>query len=268
MNLKNKENHLEEILKKYKKIVVAFSGGVDSSFLLVKGIETLGRQNVLAVNLISSMQPKREEDYAKNFAEKYKAHIIYLKADEYSIKEFVENSKDRCYFCKHAIFTKIIEESKKKGFNIICDGTNYDDLNDYRPGLRALKELNVKSPLKEAKLSKNEIRELSKKINIETWKKPSAACLASRVPYGTKISPEIMKKVELSEEFLRQLGFINHRVRYHGNIARIEINLEQIKLLLENREKIIKKFKEIGFLYVTMDLSGYTMGSQNLAIGG
>lgn len=261
-----KYKNLESLLKSYGKISVAFSGGVDSSFLVVAAKKILGKENVLAINLISSMQPKSEENYAKDFADKYDINLIRIPANEYSIHGFVENSKDRCYFCKHAIFSKVIEISKSNGFDIVADGTNSDDEGDYRPGMRALKELSVMSPLKEVGLTKSEIRALLKDMDVETYNKPSAACLASRVPYGTEITREILKQVELSEEYLKSLGFINHRVRYHGNLARIEVTENQFQLLIDNRLEIVKNIKSFGFIFVTCDLLGYTVGSHNLVL--
>lgn len=264
--LGNKYEDYKKKIKSYKKVAVAFSGGVDSSFLVVSAKEILGKENVLAINLMSSMQPESEENYAREFAEKYDINLIRLNANEYAIEGFVENSKDRCYYCKTTIFKTVIKTAKEKGFDVVVDGTNSDDEVDYRPGMRALKELNVRSPLKESGLTKIEIRTLLKKMNIETYNKPSAACLASRIPYGTRITREVLKQVELSEEFLKSIGFINHRVRYHGNLARIEVTEDQFRLLIEKRIEIVERLKSFGFIYVTCDLLGYTVGSHNLVL--
>lgn len=266
INIEKKYNRLEDLLKSYGSIAVAFSGGVDSSFLVIAAKKILGKKNLLAINLVSSMQPESEENYAKEFADKYDIDLIRIPADEYSIEGFVQNSKDRCYYCKHSIFSKVIEISKENGFKVVADGTNADDEGDYRPGMKALKELNVKSPLKEVELTKSEIRTLLKEMNVETYNKPSAACLASRVPYGTEITKEILKQVELSEEYLKSLGFVNHRVRYHGNLARIEVTENQFQLLIDNRLDIVKNLKSFGFIFVTCDLLGYTVGSHNLVL--
>ncbi|MDO5717150.1 MAG: ATP-dependent sacrificial sulfur transferase LarE [Tissierellia bacterium] len=259
-----KEIALRKILQSYGKVAIAFSGGVDSSFLLFYAADVLGKENVLPITLTMSMHTKREREETITLAQGFQH--IFVEAEEYSMEGFVENGKERCYHCKKGIFEKILREAKERGFTIVADGTNFDDLDDYRPGLRALQELNIQSPLKEAGLTKRDIREISKERKIPTWNKPSKACLASRIPYGTKITPQAIAMVEACEDYLWDLGFISCRVRHHGTIARIEVPVEKIEALVQHREAIDHYFKSQGFLFVTLDLGGYQMGSLNLEL--
>lgn len=253
---------LLERLKEKENICIAFSGGVDSTFLLKAAKVALGK-NVLAITVASSMCPERELTEAKKFCDEIGVRHILIEADEYSVPEFVENDKERCYFCKKGIFTKVKGIAKENGFDFVADGSNKDDDNDYRPGMRALRELEVISPLREVGLTKKEIREISKELNIETWDKPSMACLASRIPYGKKITRDKIKKVELAEEFLLSKGFKQFRVRYYDELAKIEVLKEEICKAIDISEEIIGKFKEIGFTYITIDLEGFRTGSMN-----
>lgn len=257
-----KYNKLISILKEKQRICIAFSGGVDSTFLLKVAQIALG-ENVLAITVKSSMCPHRELKEAEEFCKSIGVKHIFLDANEYSVPEFVENGKERCYFCKKGIFTKVKEVAEKEGFQSVADGSNVDDDGDYRPGIRALKELEVISPLKEAALTKAEIRQLSKELNLPTWDKPSMACLASRIPYGKEITIEKLKKVEYAEEFLLTKGFKQFRVRYYDDLAKIEVLKEEIPKVIKLSEEIILKFKEIGFKYITIDLEGYRTGSMN-----
>ena len=209
------------------------------------------------------MNPEREVKESIEFCKEIGVKHILIEADEYNIPEFVANNKERCYFCKKAIFKKIKEKAKNQGYNIVADGSNVDDDSDYRPGMKALKELGVISPLKEAKLSKNEIREICKEINLSVWNKPSMACLATRIPYGTSISRDKLKKVELAEEILLNKGFKQFRVRYYHELAKIEVLKEDIPKIISISEEIIDEFKNIGFNYITLDLEGFRSGSMN-----
>jgi uncharacterized protein len=264
LDLQSKYNHLKQYIKELGSLGVAFSGGVDSTFLLAVTHQVL-RDKAIAVTIRSSMYTQRENKEAKAFAAQLGVKHIIIDADEYSVKEFVENTKDRCYFCKHAIFTKIKEIAVQNGIHYVADGSNADDANDFRPGTKAITELEVVSPLKIVGLTKQEIRELSKEMNLPTWDKPSFACLASRIPYGTKITREKLRMVEQGEEYLMDLGFRQFRVRHHGDIARIEVLPEDRKRFFNEQflDKIASKFKEIGFTYVTLDLEGYRTGSMN-----
>lgn len=249
-------------LKESKKICIAFSGGIDSTFLL-KAAKIALEDNVMAVTVVSSMCPEREVLEAKKICNELEVKHILIEADEYSIPEFVDNGKDRCYFCKKGIFTKIKAVARENGFDFVADGSNKDDDNDYRPGMRALRELGITSPLKEIGIIKKEIRELSKELNISIWDKPSMACLASRIPYGKEITRDKLKKVELAEEFLLSKGFKQFRVRYYDELAKIEVLKEEISKIISISQEIIDKFKEIGFSYITIDLEGFRTGSMN-----
>ncbi|MEG1870891.1 MAG: ATP-dependent sacrificial sulfur transferase LarE [Peptostreptococcaceae bacterium] len=257
-----KYNKLLDRLKKKGNICIAFSGGVDSTFLLKAAKIVLG-ENVLAITVTSSMCPNRELEEAKLFCMEIGVKHILLEANEYKVQEFVENGKERCYFCKKGIFMKVKAVAEENGFTYVADGSNKDDDNDYRPGMRALRELGIISPLKEAELTKKDIRELSKELGLKTWKKPSMACLASRIPYGKEITKEKLKKVELAEEFLLSKGFKQFRVRYYDELAKIEVLEEEISKIISISQEIISKFKEIGFTYITIDLEGFRTGSMN-----
>ncbi len=263
--ISKKFNKLKNILKNLKKIVVAYSGGVDSSFLLKIASDVLGRENVLAVIADSETYPEKELKEAKEFVKKHKINHLVIKTSELKNKNFSSNPKDRCYYCKKELFSKLREISLNNGFEYVVDGSNYDDLKDFRPGRKAIKELKVRSPLLEAKLTKSDIRTISKKLGLETWDKPSLACLASRFPYGIVINRKKLKTIEEAEKFLFQLGFKQVRVRYHNNIALIELLPEDIDLFISKdlRKKIINKFKKLGFKYITLDLQGYRSGSMN-----
>ncbi|MBI6873181.1 ATP-dependent sacrificial sulfur transferase LarE [Clostridium aciditolerans] len=250
-------------LKKLNKVVIAFSGGVDSTFLVKAAKEALG-DNVIAVTVVSPYIPKWEIEEAKSITKNIGIRHELLEVPVI-IDEIKFNPLDRCYLCKKAVFTKIKELAKKCGFEYVVDGTNADDTKDYRPGLRALSELDVKSPLLENGITKSEIREFSKKLNLPTWDKPSYACLLSRIPYDEEIKVKDLDKIEKSEKHLMDLGFRAIRVRCHGDLARIEVPKEQISKITEGdlAEKISKSLKEFGFKYVTLDMDGYRTGSLN-----
>lgn len=261
---------LKELLRSYGKAAVAFSGGVDSSFLLKVAFDTLGKDNVVAITLKAAVNPTAEMWSAAAYAKELGVEFIQLDADVFSIPGFTENLPDRCYTCKKSIFTRILETAAKKGINIILDGTNADDDNDYRPGMKALEELGVKSPLKLSGLTKEEIRRLSKELEVPTWNKPSKACLASRIPYHEPITPEKLRMVEAAEEYLMGQGFIQVRVRCHGNLARIELAPEELERFFDMKfmQEAHKRFKEIGFSYTALDLAGYRTGSLNEMLNG
>lgn len=263
-----KYTKLLEILQGMGRIVVAFSGGVDSTFLTYAAKEAVGA-NALAVTSRSGVVPERDLREGAAFCEQQGIAHAYLDFDELAVPGFAENPPDRCYICKKTLFTKLLEIAAKERA-VLCEGSNMDDLGDYRPGLRALRELAVRSPLQEAGLTKSEIRLLSQKFGLPTWSKPASACLASRFAYGERITATKMAAVDKAEQLLFDLGFTQYRVRAHGDekkglLARIEVLPEDLAKALqpECRQEIITKFKGLGFAYVTLDLLGYRTGSMN-----
>lgn len=267
MEVSKKLEKLKARLLELESVAVAYSGGVDSNFLLKVAKDTLG-DNVIAVTLHAMMHSQREIEEAKQYANKFNVKHIVVNVDNFEVKEFIENNPDRCYHCKKAVFNTVKSVASKHNIKYVVDGTNLDDLGDYRPGLKALQELNIISPLKECDLTKEDIRFLSKEMSLETFNKPAFACLATRIPYGVKITKEVLRKIEKSEEYLVGLGFEQFRVRVHENIARIEIGKDEIHKFF-SKDLLVKtnnKLKEIGFEYVTLDMAGYEMGSMNKAI--
>jgi uncharacterized protein len=258
---------LKKTLKKMEKVLIAFSGGVDSSFLLKVALDTLGKENVLAVTADSKTYPREELKDASNLAKDLGLngrHRI-IKTSELKLKKFSENPPDRCYYCKSELFSRLKKIAQKNKISYVLDGSNYSDQNDFRPGRKAIFNLGVKSPLLESKLTKEEIRALSKKLKLPTWNKPALACLSSRIPYGEKITFEKLKRIEKAESFLKNLGFNQLRVRDHNNIARIELEPEELQRSLDEslRKKIYDRLRNLGYSYITLDLLGYRTGSMN-----
>ena len=253
---------LKNILKSLESVIIAYSGGVDSTFLSKVAFDVLG-EKAFAVTAKSETYPLSEFQEAIKYAQEIGIKHEVIVSEELDIPEFSHNPVNRCYYCKKELFLKLKEFALERGFKRVVDGSNLDDVDDYRPGMQALAELDIRSPLKEAGLTKADIRELSKGLGLPTWDKPSFACLSSRFPYGNEITREKLKAVGEGEIFLRSLGFRQLRVRHHDKIARIEVNEEDIKLLLNNRKEIVKKFKELGYTYITLDLQGYRTGSMN-----
>jgi len=253
---------LETLLAPYRRVAVAFSGGVDSTFLLAVICRDPDRK-VLAVTAVSPTHPEREQEEAREMARRFPVEHREIVTDEFRLEVFRKNPPDRCYHCKNYLFSQMDEMRVREGYEILVDGTNADDLSDFRPGMRALEELGVHSPLLEAGLTKADIRELSREWGLPTWDKPSIACLASRFPYGTEITEEGLGRVDRCESFLRERIQGPVRVRSHGTVARIEVSPEAFSLLLKDRGEIAAHFKKQGFSYVTLDITGFRSGSLN-----
>lgn len=260
--LREKQSRLKALLRGTNGIAVAFSGGVDSTFLLAAAQEVLG-DRVLAVTAQSCSFPKRELEETIAFCSRRGIRQIVVQTEEMQLEAYRQNPKNRCYHCKRELFSKILQIAAENSIAVVAEGSNLDDLGDYRPGLTAVAELGVRSPLREAALTKDEIRQLSQEMGLPTWDKPSFACLASRVPYGEEISAKKLGMVERAEQLLLGLGFRQMRVRIHGNIARIEVLPEDFEALLCQREQILTAFRSFGFSYICMDLQGYRTGSMN-----
>ena len=256
---------LQDYLRSLESVAVAFSSGVDSTFLLKVAKDTLG-DKVMAVTAQSCSFPKRELKEAIAFCEKEGIRHITVESEELEIEGFCQNPTNRCYICKKELFEKIWEIARREGLNAVAEGSNMDDNGDYRPGLMAVAELGVKSPLRHSELYKADIRALSKDLGLPTWEKQSFACLSSRFVYGETITKEKLEMVDKAEQLLLDLGFHQLRVRIHGKMARIEVLPDELQKILDKREQIVKAFKEYGFTYVTMDLQGYRMGSMNETI--
>lgn len=264
MNLDEKFQLLKENLINLGSAAIAYSGGVDSTFLLKAAYDVLG-DKVIAVTAKSSTYPEREFKEATSYINDLGAKHIVIISEELDIQGFSKNPTNRCYFCKKELFTKIKEVAANHNIKYVMDGSNSDDTGDFRPGMKAAKELQVISPLKDAGLTKKDIRELSKRLNVPTWNKPSFACLSSRIPYGNEITVEKLGMVEKAEQMLLDMGFWQVRVRHHGEIARIEVSQEEREKFfnIEIMDKIGTEFRKIGFKYVTLDLLGYRTGSMN-----
>lgn len=264
-----KLERLKEMIDECGKAVVAFSGGVDSTFLLSVAHEVLGDE-VLAVTVVSSFMPAHEKKEAHEIANLIGAEHRIVEVDEKDIEGFTANPPDRCYICKTFLFSQVLAIAGAEGISCVMDASNADDTGDYRPGLIALKELKIRSPLMEAGLTKEEIRGLSKNRDLPSWDKPAMACLATRVPYGNEITKENLRQIDEAEEFLRSLGYGNCRVRHHGDMARIEVSPKRIERLMKpgQRRQIAEHLRGLGFKYITVDMEGYRMGSLNEAIRG
>lgn len=263
--LHSKYLELQFILHKLESAVIGYSGGVDSTLLLKVAIDTLG-DNALAVIGKSVTYPVREYEEAERFANSIGANYEVVYTEETDNIKFKENPPDRCYYCKTELFTKLTEIAAARNIKWIADGTNADDLGDFRPGLRAVREKNVRSPLLEAGFTKQDVRELSKSLNLPTWDKQSFACLSSRFPYGTAIDREKLKKIDAAETLIHDLGFKFFRVRHHDeNTVRIEVGKDEIEKFLDKyfRENFVAEIKKLGFKYITLDLEGYRTGSMN-----
>lgn len=266
-NMEGKLERLKKIIKDLESVIVAFSGGVDSTFLLKVSYDVLGK-NAIAFTAISPSYPAFELEEARELAKKIGARLITENSDELEIPGYQENSPKRCFFCKTELFSICFARAKELGIRNVVYGATLSDLGDFRPGMDAAKEMGVRAPLLEAELSKEEIRDLSRRMGLSTWDKPQMACLSSRIPYGTAVTEDKLRTIALSELILRQLGLRQFRVRYHEKIARIEIDESEFEKILSRdlRETISRRLKEIGFTYVTIDIDGYRSGSMNEAL--
>jgi uncharacterized protein len=267
--LREKQDRLFRILRSLGRVLVAYSGGTDSAYLAWAAREVLG-DNAIAITADSPSIPESHKRDAADFARRYGIRHEFIPSHEFDNPAYVANNPDRCYHCKDELFRRMEQIAPRYGGAVIVYGVNTDDLGDYRPGQNAARLHGVKAPLVEAGLSKAEIRELSRLAGLPTWDRPAAACLSSRVPYGTPVTPDVLKRIELAEERIRELGFRQFRVRYHNDVARLEIDRGEMEraLSLEMFDRLSEIFRGLGFLYSALDLRGYRQGALNEALGG
>lgn len=260
----SKKERLINRLKEAGSVLLAYSGGVDSTFLLTVARETLGG-HVVAATALSDIYPQREAQEAKVFTSERDIEHLFFKSGEMTLPDFLSNGPDRCYHCKKLLFRRLIKIAEDKRIKHVAHGANADDLKDYRPGLRAAREMGILSPLIDAGLEKQEIRFLAKELGLAQWDKPPMACLASRIPYGNPITPEKLKMIDKAEAFLIEKGIRQCRVRHHGSVARIELDAAGREMIMDPsvRKAVVRKFRDIGFLHVALDLEGFVSGSLN-----
>jgi uncharacterized protein len=263
--IEEKFARLKEIFLSMGKVVVAYSGGVDSTLLLRAAKESLGEDHVVAVIGLSPLYPDRELAGAKRMAQEMGVKHILIESNELEIDGFSKNPSNRCYFCKKGLFEEMKNLARKEAISYVVEGSTLDDEKDHRPGRRAIEELGIRSPLQEARFTKEDVRGLSRALGLSTWDKPSFACLASRFPYGEEITAEGLRMVGEAEDFLFSLGFKQVRVRHYQSLARIEVYPEEMSRLMDGslREKVVNRLKRIGYRYVTLDLQGFRSGSMN-----
>jgi uncharacterized protein len=268
MDLSSKYISLRKALEELGRVMVAYSGGVDSTFLLKAAVDTLGAENVLACIGVSASLAKSQYEQAVECAKIIGAQVQEIQVDELSDDNYAANKADRCFHCKSHLYSLLKDIADEKGFNCVICGSNLDDQDDFRPGNRAAKVFGVRSPLMEAGLTKEDIRELSRQMNLPTADVPASPCLASRIIYGLEVTEQRLKQIEQAEDFLRSLGLVEFRVRHHETVARIEVHPDDMGKVTAgpNRSKIVEKLKSLGFKYVTVDLQGFRSGSLNVML--